>query len=157
MNIETKNNSYSLLNIYAPNDKKSRNYFFTHISKLLLEHSEGLKLIGGDFNETLNNQLDRTSRSTHTTVATNKNVNLSNMIKEHNLTDIWRHTHPDKKQFTWRRKNNVDKSRIDYWLIENNLIPLMSSTDIRPAIIKYTDHMAISIKLKTPLKRGPGF
>ena len=64
---------------------------------------------------------------------------------------------PDKKQFTWRRKNNVDKSRIDYWLIENNIIPLLLTTDIRPAIIKYTDHMAISIKLKTPLKRGPGF
>jgi exonuclease III len=51
INIETQNNNISLLNIYAPNDKKQRNVFFDLISKILNEHSQGIKLIGGDFNE----------------------------------------------------------------------------------------------------------
>ena len=82
MDIECENNTYSLLNIYAPNDKKCRNAFFTQISTLLLEHSEGVKLIGGDFNETLNNHIDRTSRSIYNTINTNKNSNLTKLIKE---------------------------------------------------------------------------
>ena len=52
-----------------------------------------------------------------------------------------------KIQFTWKRKNVYNKSRIDMWLIENNIGPLILNADIRPANIKYTDHLAISIKI----------
>ena len=62
-----------------------------------------------------------------------------------------RHLNPTKKQFF------SDKSRIDFWLLDRNSIPLVHSCDIRPAIIQSTDHMAISIKLKSPFKRGQGF
>ena len=39
MNIETHNNTFSLLNIYAPNDKPSRTVFFRDINLFLIEHS----------------------------------------------------------------------------------------------------------------------
>ena len=153
VNIEACNNTISLINIYAPNDIKSRHSFFDNICKLLIEHSLGIKIIGGDFNE-INNLRDRIT-STKTKFKINQS--LVTLKNENNLIDIWRHLHNDKKQFTWRRKNGVDKSRIDFWLIDSNIIPLISSTDIRPAAIYSTDHLAISLKLKKPLKRGPGF
>ena len=62
MNIETQNNTVSLLNIYAPNDKKQRNLFFEVITKILNEYSQGIILIGGDFNE-INEKRDRISSS----------------------------------------------------------------------------------------------
>lgn len=153
MNIETQNNNISLLNIYAPNDKKQRNVFFDLISKILNEHSQGIKLIGGDFNE-INDIRDRVSSSKSEVKINGK---LTNLKRINNLTDIWRYLNPTKNQFTWRRKSHTDKSRIDFWLLDKNSIPLVHASDIRPAIIQSTDHMAISIKLKTPSKRGQGF
>ena len=79
------------------------------------------------------------------------------MIKLHKLIDIWKHINKDKCQYTWRRKNSVEKSRIDFWLTDKTLTPLIFHTDIRPALIQYTDHMAISLKLAIPNERGKGF
>ena len=79
------------------------------------------------------------------------------MINRFKLVDIWRNLHSNRQQYTWRRKNNIEKSRIDIWLIDENIVPLVYSTDIRPALIQYTDHLAISLKIKLPTKRGPGF
>lgn len=58
-----------------------------------------------------------------------------------------------------KEKNGSDRSRIDFWLLDNtcSYFPLVKSTDIRPAIIDSTDHLAISFKLKYVNKRGPGF
>jgi exonuclease III len=34
-------------------------------------------------------------------------------MKTNNLTDIWRKFNQDKQQFTWRRKDKTQASRID--------------------------------------------
>lgn len=44
-----------------------------------------------------------------------------------------------------------------FWLIDDNLLPSILSSDIRPAVIKSTDHLAISLKIKPCSKRGLGF
>lgn len=107
----------------------------------------------------MNDTLETTDRqtSTHTTRRQNTVKSLLNLITTHALVDIWRQIHFDKKQYTWRRQNHNEKSRIDFWLIDENIIPLVYSTDIRPACIKYTDHQDISLKLRKTNKRGPGF
>ena len=38
---------------------------------------------------------------------------LKTFIKTNNLTDIWRTFNQDKQQFTWRRKDKTQASRID--------------------------------------------
>ena len=78
-------------------------------------------------------------------------------MKHLNLTDIWKLKNPEKCQFTWRRKNSIEKSRIDFWLIDENITAQVVSADIRPAIIKSTDHLAVSLKIKSCRKRGPGY
>ena len=62
-----------------------------------------------------------------------------------------------KAQYTWRRLNSVEKSRIDFWLTDPNIRPAILKTDIRPAQIKYTDHLAVSLKVINLSKRGPNF
>lgn len=85
--------------------------------------------------------------------------NMRLMIKKCNLIDIWRELNFNKKQFTWRRKNDKNTaSRIDYFLIDKDLKQKVESTDIRPAAIKYTDDQAISIKIRLNSgKRGKGY
>ena len=154
INIEIKNNTYTLLNIYAFNNKKDRHTYFSEITNLINDCSEGIVIMGGDFNEVLS-ETDRISRSRDKNIKISKS--LEELIRNQKLVDIWRLNNPEKNHFTWRRKNNIEKSRIDFWLIDENITPLVYSTDIRPAIIQYTDHLAISLKLKSPVKRGPGF
>ena len=55
-----KNNAYSFLNVYAPNNKTLRNSFLKIISEIL--NSQGIKVIGGDLNE-INKAIDRKSTS----------------------------------------------------------------------------------------------
>ena len=83
---------------------------------------------------------------------------LKQLINYFKLLGIWRIKHPNLKQFTWKRKhNNREASRINFFLIQPEISPLISSCDIRPALIKYTDHLAISIKLLSNSNdRGPG-
>ena len=91
-------------------------------------------MIGGDHNDTLNKN-DRISSSNNFERENCQVKNLKTFISRNDLCDIWKLHNEQKTQFTWRRKNNSDKSRIDFWLIEKNLVPQVYSTDIRPVII----------------------
>lgn len=62
LNVELMSNVYCILNIYALNDKKSRKIFFDDISERLAEKCQGVKILGGDFNDILNKS-DRLSNS----------------------------------------------------------------------------------------------
>ena len=126
-----------------------RNTFFKS-----LENALGIKLLSGDLNECLQN-IDRFSKNTYNT--TQSNSQLKQLIKSHNLIDIWRDLNKNKIQFTWKRQNNLEKSRIDFWLVDTNIRPSISSTDIRPAMIQKTDHLAISLKIFSLKNTGPGY
>lgn len=157
LNILVDNKTYTLVNLYANNDKKNRNDFFQNIHTTIENEAQGILILGGDFNDTLGVK-DRLSKNNSQNVSKIKTTkSLLKLIKDHNLYDIWRKTFEQKTQFTWKRKNNTEKSRIDMWLIDGNLSSCVHSTDIRPACINYTDHLAISLKILKPNKRGPGY
>ena len=155
LNIEALNNVFSLLNIYAPNDKKLRTQFFEILSNELFDKAQGLKVIGGDFNDVLKERDRIYKQPTRSKFKINEGLNQ--LIKRHSLVDIWGILNKDTKHFTWRRKNSIEKSRIDYWLIDTNMSPVVLGCDIRPASIQHTDHQAISLKIKSPIKRGQGY
>lgn len=153
INLQMFDSIYSFFNIYAPNDKVSRNAFFNDIQNSISTLQQGILLIGGDFNDVLSDK-DRLYKHNS---GSRPVKHLQTLIKQNNLIDIWRLLINTKSQFTWRRKNGFEKSRIDYWLIDENIVPLIKLSDIRPALIQTTDHLAVSVKITSPLNRGPGF
>ena len=66
---------------------------------------------------------------------------------EYNLIDIWRLRNPDKRQFTWRKRNPIIQRRIDFWLISDDLQDGVKKAEIIPAI--KTDHSAISLSVNS--------
>ena len=70
-----------------------------------------------------------------------------------------RNTWQKKPQFTWKRKNNINKaSRIDFFLTCPEIRTQIESTDIRPAIITHTDHQAISLMINCrSQQKGKGY
>jgi exonuclease III len=145
-NIQTKDGVYCLVNLYAPNDTNSRNTFFKNVHSIITDKCMGYLIIGGDFNDTMNALIDRKSK---TTTRKRKQAvhSLTTLLKQNKLCDIWRIKNPSTRQYTWRRKNTHEASRIDFWLTSTNLINTVHSCDIRPVLIKYTDHQAVSLRV----------
>ena len=57
--------------------------FFDTLSELLIQKAQGVKVIGGDFNE-INDKIDRKSVSQSKIIL---NTHLKNLIKNNKLTD----------------------------------------------------------------------
>ena len=112
-------------------------------------------MIAGDFNETLK-EIDRRSNSSKTKYQT---VNsLKTLLKTNDLIDIWRELNSNKRQFTWRRKDKSQASRIDYILVNKNFKSRINWCKIKPVCIKYTDHQSVFLNfLSSVEEKGKGF
>lgn len=97
-------------------------------------------LLGGDFNITLDNVIDRwPSGPCH-----NTNLKLKVLMQKFDLIDAWRVKHPHNAVFTWSNSSWSKQSRIDLWLISHTLEHNLS-TDILSTPL--TDNKAIRITI----------
>lgn len=98
-----------LMNIYAPNEDEPG--FIRTIFSIILQHSSGILLLGGDFNFVMSQHLDRQPVSKTST------SRMSNMLRhlsaESGLVDIWRGKYPKGKDFTFFSHRHSFYSRID--------------------------------------------
>ena len=141
----------TLLALYAPNENNA--YFFTKINDVLKDRHEH-KVIIGDFNCTLNVNLDR-----HNTYCNNNKAKeeIENIMNHYCLNDVWRVQNPDKKEYSWFKKGQITKaSRIDYALVtkglDQNIKNIMYLSSIK------TDHRAIYMVIDlNKTERGKGF
>lgn len=96
--------------------------------------------MGGDFNITLDNVIDRWPPGS----CSNTNVKLKMLMQRFDLIDAWRVTHPHNTTFTWCNNSRSKQSRIDLWLVshvpEDNLSTYILSTPL-------SDHKAIQINI----------
>ena len=119
-----------------------------------MENEDSSLIIGGDFNTYLNPLLDRDN--TNNEALSKYGKELLSIMDQHDLIDIWRTLNPTTKRYTWRQKNPLIQSRLDYFLISLNLSYNIDKCDIKPAI--KTDHslIRISLSLNNCAQRGPG-
>ena len=61
------------------------------------------------------------------------------------LVEVWRDLNPGKKHYSWYKPDGTYKSRIDYWLVTDAVMPQVSDNLISKAPL--TDHCIIEIKL----------
>ena len=78
-------------------------------------------------------------------VIQDRNQNARKKIEElketFELLDPWRTCYPVDKKFTWRQTSPIKQSRIDYFLVSEDIFSLMEYTKIIPGY--RTDHCAI--------------
>ena len=149
-NIKIDDKTFTVLNIYAPNIPNERKHFFLKIQKWVdkFAQNEQALLIGGDFNFTEENRLDRATRNEIKDVSA---TSFKSLTTSRNLLDVWRHLHPHKKQFTYK-----DISRLDKFLISTELLDNAQKSNILIPGIK-SDHKCITIELDlSHSDRGPG-
>ena len=125
--------------------------FFDDISVLLSNNDESVEIIiGGDYNCTLNNAIDRYNCTSNIDIG---QIDLKNVMGNFDLADIWRRRNPDVKQFSWEGRGK--KSRIDYFLVSKSLDGQIGNVQYINA--PFSDHSVVYIKIRTTdIKTGKG-
>lgn len=155
--------AFTIINVYAPNKEEHQVHFFHYVRNFMnrecIQNQHSNIIMGGDFNFIMDPNMDRKSDSNFKCTPHYSSVrNTLNEISESfDISDVWRRKNPNLRRFTWRRHHPQVKSRLDYWLVSNNLYDCIDKTDIEPSI--KSDHSAISLTLKGSLEnaRGRGY
>lgn len=130
----------NLCNIYGPNQEDAD--FFHYINKMIGDISTSKSIIAGDYNQVVDGVLDKT---TYSGVKPKDRMAIELMMKDLNLVDIWRVINPKEREYTFYSHRHKSHSRIDYFLISNNLVQDVSDCSIGP--IALTDHATVHLGL----------
>ena len=128
-----------VINIYAPNEDCPE--FFESVQKKIENTQHDHCIVCGDFNLVLNPSLDSYNY---------KNVNnpraRKSLIQTMNslcLKDPFRIFNNDLRRYTWHRKNPIRHARLDFFLINQNLIDFIDKCKIKPGY--RSDHSNIEL------------
>ena len=102
----------TLANVYTP--LETDRSFFIRLLDLNVSESEGVLVCSGDWNTTLNHQLDTTSMSRH---GSPKSKTLNILTREAGLIDVWRSLHTRDREFTHYSATHKVHSRLDIFLM----------------------------------------
>lgn len=141
---------FSFFNVYAPNSGQERILFFKTLSHALSQCPQGnILVLGGDFNCTVNPDLDRNHDEPHPPSA----ESLKKLLHDHNLVDLWREAFPGVRQYTWLKanSNNMSGARLDrFYVVKGNRGRFFNSS-ISPSFL--SDHHYVSIKVSVSIPR----
>ena len=150
-NIKENDEEITIVALYAPNEDKP--IFFRNIREKIREKSEH-KILVGDFNMTLDINLDRSNTYCNNNKAKKE---VEDICDEFSMKDVWRIQNGDHREYSWYKTGNIQKaSRIDYALVTGGLDQKVKTTQYLTGI--KTDHRAFYMVVDTNLnERGKGF
>ncbi len=148
---------YVLVNLYAPNTMRDKQLFFRTLCNKLDEMDVSINdelILGGDWNTIQNLHLDRKGGVGNINT---KTESFTELLGQYDLIDIWRCKNENIKRFTYRRKTPLLFSRLDYYMVSNNMQDSIIAVDILPNI--WSDHSAVLLTVKHSLntKRGNSY
>jgi exonuclease III len=155
INVTINDVTLTLVNIYGPNN--DNDVFFMNVFENIELMGNDNRIIGGDFNCILDNNMDkRGGRPTHAHKNTQQLLNT--YMDETNLVDIWRKQHPTERQFTYHStyRGQYLFSRIDFFLVSFGLSSLVNKSVLSPSFLSDHSPTEITINLEE-FKRGKGF
>ena len=93
--------------------KEQLPFFIEEIYNLLenVDYSADYNILCGDFNIALNKEIG-TVNYRHINNPRGRQA-VFDLMRQYDVSDIYRDLHPNKKWFTWRRRNLVKQARLD--------------------------------------------
>lgn len=141
------NTAVILINIYAPNWDDS--HFFSKLIELIPDVNNHQLILGGDWNCVLQPSLDRSKIHPNKPNAHPKSAAvIKNFLQTYNLSDPLRTINPLSKQFSFFSSVHHTYSRIDYFLLDNSLIPFVSRCKYHAIVI--SDHCPVQLDIVFP-------
>ena len=148
------NEKYMIAGIYAPavDIQETKIAFFIKLRDILAQHAEINMICGGDYN-TLMGPFDAESGKYKNSGASE---GLRDLLEEFGLKDVWRCQNPTKREYTWRRLNPQQQSRIDYFFV-SEAFSLNYETKAQITAGIRSDHSVVEMKaLPAGRERGAG-
>ena len=142
LTIEKDNQSICLSCIYGPSDRDRPGFFQRLFYELALINSN-FQIVVGDFNVALNH--DQDTLNYVDIRRPNARKMLHDKMAEGGFVDIFRHRNPTLRSYTWECMGNDKKSRIDYFLVTNNLEKFVTETTI--GNLYASDHRIIKLSI----------
>ena len=148
----------NLINVYVPNYNAEKIIFFNdlheNIKRLGIDRND-IIIAAGDWNTIISANIDKAGGQTiegETLTTEMKTLKL-----DLNLHDIWRLKNPLTKRYTFRQRNPLIQSRLDYFLISHCSLDMVEETHILASFC--SDHSCISLHLSSLPKqdRGSGY
>ncbi len=145
--VKCGDNIFILVNVYGFNARNSNvtllNFLSNKILQEMIKFPSASVIVGGDFNEAPNLCTDRFPARGN---QENFNPVLNDFCSKLSLLDALRILHPlETNLFTWFKADLSQKSRIDLWLISDNLASWVQTCNITAAPL--TDHAGVEISL----------
>lgn len=152
LDIIIDNKSMILCNIYAPNEDNPE--FFKVIQNKITPHMAKSIILGGDWNFAMVPDIDTfNQKRVHNPKAREIVMQMKNNF---NLEDIFRVTNPNERKYTWTAKNPLKMSRLDYFLISEELLNTSPVSDI--SFGYRSDHSLVHLTLNfSTNKKGQGY
>jgi len=153
IDIDLEDGKLHVANVYAPNDSARKKVFFRLIEKHILENNSDRKIVCGDFNCVISNELDIISGGKHNP----QEVELLNeIVLNCELNDMWRVSHPQDKEYSWSGRTPFIARRLDYMFV-NDLV-LDKTVECEFHSVPQSDHRLMEMQLNlTHIKRGPSY
>ncbi len=140
LDVTIQNKRITLTSIYAPNDDDPA--FFQELEEQIEKYENNTIIIGGDWNVVQNFEKDTYKYSKLNNPKAQEKI--SEMENALGIVDIWRARNMDEKKYTWRGPNSK-MSRLDYFLVSEDIADLTCKTDIKPGY--KSDHSLITLEL----------
>lgn len=156
--MEIQGEPYVIINCYAPNEEKGQ----VKVFKDILGHVGNLDLppdckfiCAGDWNLIFDTKLDSFGEKSR--LKRKSIYQLKSIMSSFELIDIWRVRNPTLRQFTWRRKNPRQMSRIDFFLVSEDLQSEVKSCEFLCPLS--SDHSPVKLKIQANSTgmRGRGY
>lgn len=128
------------INVYAPVVGPERVVFLNKLSDILSNCKiEEFMFIGGDFNCTANDTLDRNHKEPHLA----SQYAIRKLIAEHDLCDVWRNLFKEQRQYTWAqvRENTISMARLDRFYCFKYHFNVIKKCEIVPS--GFSDHSLV--------------
>ena len=155
--FDLRNNIDSNISVaacYAPSHKDDDDYFL-NVKSALDARPSPYQLMIGDFNTVIDTNKDQTGYLTDP--HPKKRAVLQTWEEEEELIDCYRNEHPEETCYTFRTKDHLKKSRLDYAMASPPLMEHIMSTEHHYIDEELTDHSATVIKIDiTKYPKGPG-
>lgn len=137
-----QNQCYTFTSIYAPNNGTVD--FISKTLKKLEKLREGILILGGDFNLTLDPEMDTSSGKT--VVSCRVQGHLKKSFRALHLVDSWRILHSRERDYSYYSRIHNTYSRIDLLLVDQFDLHLVKSSVI--GSITISDHAPVALSLR---------
>ena len=148
------NFDFQVMCLYAPNARDEGRQFFESLYRSI--DPDIPIVMCEDFNATVDPYIDRFGCNPESPWANNWASAHRELMSTFELCNAWRACHPGVKEFTWRRTNGSQGSRIDMIWLPERYLGLVRKIEISPFL--RSDHQCVYLEITFPwgVERGPG-